>query len=747
MSYCSLKFKRKLFTIFPALVFFIIYVAVFSPSFKGIGNFWDWGTPFFRNHFQNISNNYSWQDSNLGSSTGYVADLFYTHVIYLLNYIRFQTEMIIYSTIILSLALFSYFFYVSVGKAAINRYFAYLLGMSVVLCPAIFYKLLAGHLTYLVSLVIFLGLIYFMLAKFKKNFFSYILLITILSFVGAQIQFFVFAAIFLLIYFLFNREKFSWKYCWLLIIIPFLINLPWLSNFLVGANSVSATSQGAIQMLFADSAFASPMRIFFMIFSPATDIQYAYDRWMLIYFGIFTVMVYGSIAYYYARIRNKELGIKGLANRKIIDVLTVNLVVFTLLGTGYFQKIPIPLIKTFYPMFRESGHFAPIIVLFEILTFAFTWPFVRDGIVGFFQNHESRIKNQGEGTHNSLFIIHNSSTKIRKILECGLCLYLLIFVGINAYTFYKYLPRVNFAEAREKFQPFEYFGATDNSVYRVLTYPFWDEYGLNNVPDVAKNGKLLNNSGWGTFVDNSGKENISNYQAGGQSINDTLQYRLLTTENITELEQKNVKYIYDLQNIYTSNWNLYTSPDTYDNNLSLIKNNPNFMAKLMAANPGEITKVADHIYEINNTLPRVYIQNQELGIKNNAEPQASFIKINPTKYKITIKNLKNTADLNFLESYHLDWKIYLGNYYLFSKPLFNSTHKEILDYANGWTINKADIINQGNKNYAVNSDGSINVDLTLYFWPQTAFEVALVLSILTILSCATYLMYAKKRRK
>jgi len=686
-----------------------------------MGNFWDWGTPYFISQVRNFFNlqSMSWSSGDaLGHPIAYNSSYYFNLLASLDSFLK--PEYWILLIIILAFCLYTYFV-CRISQAEKYCYFSIFLTIIAVFNTAIYYKLQAGHLDYIIALPFLTGLIYNIVFKLKKDFSSYLALSILLAFVGIQIQFFIFAAIFILIYFLFNKDKFSWKYCWLLIVIPLLINLPWLSNFLVGANSISATSQGATQMLFADTAFASPIRIFFMIFSPATNIQYAYDRWMLIYFGIFTAMVYGSIAYYYFnRIKNKELRIKDQDKGRIINILVTNFVVFTLLGTGYFQKIPIPFIKTFYPMFRESGHFAPIIILFEILILAFILPVI----------FESIKKYQIKSGRKFLLITYNLL----------LTTYLIVFVAINAYTFYKYLPRVNFSEARKQFQPFENFGASDNSVYRVLTYPFWNQYGFNDVADVVKKGKLLNNSGWDSFIEFSGKDHISNYQAGGQSINGTLQYRLLTTENITELEQKNVKYIYDFQNIYTSNWNLYTSPDTYDNNLSLIKNDPNFMAKLMAANPGEITKVADHIYEINNTLPRV-------NLENAGETQLSFQRINPTKYKVTIKNLKDTADLNFLESYHLDWNIYLGNYNLFAKPLFDSTHKETFGYANGWTINKADIISQKSNDYSVNPDGSIDVNLMLYFWPQTAFEISLVVSILAILSCATYLLYAMKRKK
>ncbi len=690
-----------------------------------MGNYWDWTIPYFSNHTANYFQNQSlsWLSSvDLGHPLGYISGLYFNYLVSLNTYLKPEHWFSILFILIFGL---SFIFLNKILKVQVDRWLALLLALAAIFNPAIFYKLLAGHLGYLVSFPIFIYLIYFVLCKLENNFKSYLILGLILAFVGVEIQFFIIAAIFLMIFFLFTREKFSLKYLGLLILVPFLINLPWLSNFLVGANSVGASSSGATVMLFNDAAFCSLKRIFFMIFAPATDIQFVYSRIVLAYFGIFSAMTALSIILYYFFINRSPKS----QVRSPVNVLVANLVVFTLLGTGYFQKIPIPILKTFYPMFRESGHFAPVIILFEILVLALTLPAILN-----------RIRNPHLLTRPAL-----GSGGVN-LLTYSLTAYLLIFIGINAYTFYKYLPRVDFAAAREQFQPFENFGATDNSTYRVLSYPFWEQYGFINQPDLIKDGKLLNNSGWDSFVNLSGKDSISNYQAGGQSIDDTLQYRLLTTGNLTELEQKNVKYIYDLSGIYTSNWDIYTSADTYNNDLSLIKNDPNFIAKLIAANPGKITKVAKNIYKLNYFLPRIYAQSTVLSPQYSAKLQASFTKINSTEYKISVKNLSSTAELNYLENFHPGWKLYLGDYKLLARPLFDAAHTEKFGYANSWMINKDDIIKQA-KYFTTNSDGSINADLTLYFQPQTPFSVGVTLSILTILGSLSFLLYSAKSHK
>ncbi len=169
---------------------------------------------------------------------------------------------------------------------------------------------------------------------------------------------------------------------------------------------------------------------------------------------------------------------------------------------------------------------------------------------------------------------------------------------------------------------------------------------------------------------------------------------------------------------------------------------------------------------------------QHLFGKNNI----FFKNINPTKYKLYIKNIKSSQNLSFLESFHKGWKFYLRTNptnswckpmeyyentqttecehtqkffegeelsYLWKKPIFDNTHELIFDYANGWTINPGYIKQNFSKEYyRENPDGSIDVELTLYFKPQSYFYLGLFISGTTFLACLGYLGYDfYKRRK
>lgn len=183
--------------------------------------------------------------------------------------------------------------------------------------------------------------------------------------------------------------------------------------------------------------------------------------------------------------------------------------------------------------------------------------------------------------------------------------------------------------------------------------------------------------------------------------------------------------------------------------------------------------------------------NLHLFINNNYYPvldfkNLSFKKINSSKYKLKINNLNWSSNLNFLQSYHKEWKIYLWEIknsfwcdilktysknwkniyecnhiqkyfnkedmsYLYKKPIFDSNHTWTYEYANSWSISKEYLVEYIQKNYSIelqkewypkqlknwkidykyyilNQDWSIDIELTLYFKPQSYFYLWILIS-------------------
>ncbi len=143
----------------------------------------------------------------------------------------------------------------------------------------------------------------------------------------------------------------------------------------------------------------------------------------------------------------------------------------------------------------------------------------------------------------------------------------------------------------------------------------------------------------------------------------------------------------------------------------------------------------------------------------------SFQKINPTKYKLVVKNLKSKQDLIFLESYHSGWRLFpvenayfnIGNekkffekdelFFFFREPLFDDTHSEYESYGNKWILDSSLIKSKFNKSfYKQNKDGSIDLEMIMYFRPQLYFYLGVVMTLITLITSAIFLLRNTKKR-
>ena len=86
--------------------------------------------------------------------------------------------------------------------------------------------------------------------------------------------------------------------------------------------------------------------------------------------------------------------------------------------------------------------------------------------------------------------------------------------------------------------------------------------------------------------------------------------------------------------------------------------------------------------------------------------------------------------------------------YLWLKPIFDSAHQLVNGYANGWTIDPNYIKQNFDPSYyKENPDGSIDIELTLYYKPQSYFYLGLIVSGTTLLVCLGYLGWDFARRR
>jgi hypothetical protein len=163
----------------------------------------------------------------------------------------------------------------------------------------------------------------------------------------------------------------------------------------------------------------------------------------------------------------------------------------------------------------------------------------------------------------------------------------------------------------------------------------------------------------------------------------------------------------------------------------------------------------------NNTFT-LYENDRVTPLINSTIP-LEFMVVNPVTYSVRLKNVSLNTPLHFLMSFNKDWKLYLKKVnnefncingrviysinisecvkpkiffegdelsYLWRNPLFENSHGLENGYANKWTIDPEYIKrNFSTSYYTVNKDGSINIDLVLYFVPQSWFYLTLLVSI------------------
>lgn len=699
------------------ILYIFIYTIFFIPILKGVGNFWDWTFPYFKDQLPNffLNQSLSWTNLNFGSPLGYSSDYFFRFLIYLFSFLKLNPELLLYFIILFLFSAGSLGVFL-ISKKRLNIGWSFIFGLVAFINPAIFYKLLAGHIDYFVSYVVFIYFVYYLLFKFQKTFKSAIILGLVFAFIGVQIQLFIFTLLFLVLYLGFNREKFCLKYFFVICLIPFLINIFWLTNFLL-TTGLQKAGETASLGVFSGLNTLKIINIFNFSFSRLTFIDIFYS----IYEKSFFILFYVFLVIYC--LKNK---IRDKNNLFLFSFLLLTMI----LSTGFLNNIHIFPIGIISLLLREVGHFAPLIILTLVL----------------------------------LVILVK---KRHYFIDIFFSVFLMLFLIINFYTFNQSFLKLNFNDVRNQFSSFYQFNNKNNSSYRILTYPFFSQYSFNKITVKEKNGYLINNIGWDSFIIFSGLDSVSN-EIKSEQLKDSVQYKLLKDYDINDLKKYNVKYIYNFSNIYESNHNRYVLPSDYDNDLSLIKNDKEFFNKLIAKNPNKLIRINDQILEIKDSLPIVYSKN------------LFFEKINSTKYKIILHNLKQSQVLDYFESFHNGWSLYLEKNptdslckksqeyntvteckqdqkffegeelsYLYKKKIFDDTHKIVDDYANQWTIDSTYIKQNFDKSYYTeNPDGSINIELTLYFKPQSYFYLGLIISATTLLGCFGYLGWDfVKRRK
>lgn len=693
------------------LIFALIYSVVFFQYRHGLGNNWDWIVPYFSHQYQPFYSQQltAWRQQALGTPLSYAPSLlFYLIQIPLLK-AGLPTEWMILAIIIILATVCSSVMYYY-WRDRLPNYLAFLLGLAIWLNPAIFYKLLAGHLNYLLGYTFFICLFVYLWRRQKLGVQEGVISGLLIALSTTQIQFAAFCAVLLIVRAVWLRSATTWRFWATAGLIFVLYHSYWLLPFFGGGSSLATVSGVAQVNTFEALTHTKAREILTLTFSSATFIRAFYPKLTWAYFSALYVVV--GVFAYISRARLKQL----------VDLFVV-LLIFGFLLTGIYQYHPLPGLGLLYPMFREAGHAAPVWVFLLLVLLAALLP----------------VK-----------------SKICRVVAAS---YLIGFLVINGVIFASSLPKVNYAQARAQFAEFDAFNQQDSSTYRILTYPFFNQYSLSQEETRYYQNAPVSNSGWDSFTIFSGKDYIEN-AVSPSDFKNSLQYQFLQTYNVDVLRNYNVKYIYDYSQIYQSNYDRFVEPSVYNNDVQLIKNDPNFFQKVIEKNPGKVKQVSPHVLEITNFEPRIITAN------------GTFTKINETAYAITINNLTSTQSLTFLANFHPGWELYVAPYQpdscsthdpitnecltgqsLFGGALssivhwpkpFGASHTQVISYANSWQVDPAAIKKLPTQDYKTNPDGSIDVRLVLFYRPETELVIGSVVSALTLL--LTVYFYVVRRR-
>jgi hypothetical protein len=161
------------------------------------------------------------------------------------------------------------------------------------------------------------------------------------------------------------------------------------------------------------------------------------------------------------------------------------------------------------------------------------------------------------------------------------------------------------------------------------------------------------------------------------------------------------------------------------------------------------------LYENTNVKPRLYTTDKVETIYQRIEyEQIEHEQISSNKYRLKLRGFSEKEYLNLTDRYSENWKLKVGeeeiNHFsvLFDHDYFLPQNTSFQNDGRLTSfILDADYIkrNYSKEYYTENSDGSIDVEMTLYYKPQSYFYAGAVISLSFLILCLTYLSYEAYR--
>lgn len=124
-------------------------------------------------------------------------------------------------------------------------------------------------------------------------------------------------------------------------------------------------------------------------------------------------------------------------------------------------------------------------------------------------------------------------------------------------------------------------------------------------------------------------------------------------------------------------------------------------------------------------------------------------KMSPVEYKVSIKGVRGFEEIFFRENYNRNWELFPDSFFkhplsFLSKGPFSETHVVAEGFSNSWIVDP-DTLRDFPGSYKENQDGSIDIELVVYFKSQMYFYFGLIMSSGVVLGYLGYIWYVRRK--
>jgi len=246
--------------------------------------------------------------------------------------------------------------------------------------------------------------------------------------------------------------------------------------------------------------------------------------------------------------------------------------------------------------------------------------------------------------------------------------------------------------------------------------------------------------------------------------------RYFTSNSVLTLKKGNEQLTYVIEafndNLLKRNYSELTKMlDLYGVNYIIIDNNQDWILRESLYKTNKIIPSREDYKNLSDHLEGIYpkndfgnitvfsISDRDSNIRIFGENNYKVYKVlggSPTRYIIFIEGISKDVTLNLDQTFNTNWNIYLRNQNFINILFIDSLveNKIFQNFSNSWTIDSEYIKSHYSKEYyKENPDGSIDIELTLYFKPQSYFYISLIISGATLIICIVCLIYDWRKEK